>query len=357
MGIETITRAAKQFYEELYLQQTERQLFYTLFNMLDESTAAGFMIDKLTGSPYAVTYRAKNGESHVRQYAPGSGLLIEPPIASEKTPLSEELLDRVVAGVDASSGFGNNEAALINQIVREHVAAMNMTKNKQALDVLKTGTFPANGPGGVDIEEGIDLSRAGANSLTYDFTVGSATMTIALSEAVEQLRSKGTPLDNMVCVMGSDWITKYNSDTAIAGYMDNNSANQIVASQMAPSELLNTEGLYVMGQYRGPGMVAPLWICQYAPPTSYVKDLGAASEPYVSDNAAIFFSLSDVRYRVNRGVNVIGENGKRMREVGDLVIDRFADNDPVTEYVRSNTRHCFVPANIDHTAVSVGTFS
>ena len=148
MGIETITRAAKKFYEELYLQQTEKQLFYTMFDVLDESTTAGFLLDSLTGSPYAVTYRNKDGQSHVRQYSPGSGQLIEPPIASEKTPLSEELLDKVVAGVDATAGFGSNEAALVNQIVRQHVSAMNMTKNKQALDVLKNGVFYAKGPGG-----------------------------------------------------------------------------------------------------------------------------------------------------------------------------------------------------------------
>lgn len=355
MGFELVTRAAKRIYDEKYLLDTNRQFFSKIFNVLDESTTASFMLDKLIGAPYAVTYRAKNGQSHVRPYTPGTGLQIEPPVASEKTPLTEELLDKLAAGVDVTSGFGANELAQVNEIVRDHISAHHMTKNKQALDVLRTGIFPANGPGGVDIGQKINLGRAAANSITADLT--SISMTAALAAGIAQLHSKGTPLDNLVCVMGSSWLSDYGSDSDINGNKDNNSANLTLRTEMIPPELMGIEGLFIKAQYNGGDMLAPLFICSYAPPTAYVKDKGKTAEPFVPANAAIFFSLSDIRYRVNRGVNVIDGSGKRAREVGDLVIDRFSENDPVAEYIRSSTRHCLVPANINHTLVSVGTFS
>jgi len=102
-------------------------------------------------------------------------------------------------------------------------------------------------------------------------------------------------------------------------------------------------------------MIAPLWVCGYAPPVAYVSDLGETAAPYIGVNDAVFFSLTDQRFKVNRGVNIIDGNGARAREVGDLVVDRFTDNDPVTEYLRSQSRHVFVPGNINHTVKTTGS--
>ena len=351
-----LTRAAKQYFEQVYFQQTERQLFNRLFNVVDESTDSNFILDKYTGNPYALTYRQKDGQSRVAQYAPGSGILIDVPIASRKTPITEELLDRVAAGIEAIGGFGINEAQMVNQIVRDHVAGLNMTKNKQALDVFADGKFYAKGPAGADIGLDISFWRNASNDMTYDFTTGGASMSKALQEAQDYLRTKSTPLSNMVCIMGASWLSKYGSDTSIQAYTATSTQGNVLIQQLMPPELIGIDGLHVVGQYRAPGMVAPMWICAYAPPVAYIKDEGEAAGKYVADTQALFFALDDVRYKVNRGVNVLDENGKRVRAVGDLVIDRFSDNDPVVEYLRTSTRHCFVPGNPDHTAKSTGTF-
>lgn len=353
MGIEVLTRAAKRFYEELYFQQTERQLFARLFGVLDESTEAAFLLDKLIGAPYAVTYRDKNGESHVRKYSPGSGNLIEPPIASEKTPLTEELLDKIVAGVEANGGFGTNEANLVNGIIRQHVSAMNMLKNWQAMQVFVAGQFYAKGPGGSNIGLDIDFSRAVGNALTADFSA--VTISEALAAAVNKLRDNGTNLGDIVAILGTDWQNEFGINTDVKSYMQNNNAATLVEANMMPQELLDTDGLYVIARFRGPGMISSVWLCGYAPPVQFVKDEGETAEAYIDSTKAVFFSLSDIRYRVNRGVNIVDDSGKRMRAVGDLVIDRFSENDPVTEYLRSSTRHVLVPGNINHSVVTTGS--
>jgi hypothetical protein len=354
--MDTILRTAKKFIEVQYFQATEAQLYNKLFNVADESTDAAFMLDKLVGSPFAMTYRAKDAQARTVQYAPGSGVLIEPPIGSIKTPITEDLLDKIAVGVETLGGFGVNEAQIINQIIRQHVAQVNMLKNKQALDVLADGKFYAFGPGGVTIGQDIDFSRNAALNQTYDFT-GAGTLTGALAQVQTTMRGYGMPLAGMVAILGSSWQTEYTTDTTIQAYMANNQSNLLQVSNMTPPELLGAEGLVILGQYRGPGMIAPVWLTAYAPAISYVKDEGETAEDYVAATEAIFFSLSDVRYKVNRGVSVLDEFGNRTREAGDIIVDKFTDNDPVTEFIRTSSRHCFVPALVNHTGKCTGKFS
>jgi hypothetical protein len=69
------------------------------------------------------------------------------------------------------------------------------------------------------------------------------------------------------------------------------------------------------------------------------------------------FSSGDKRYRVFGGVDALSDNGKAIRVSGaEIVFDSFNTFDPVTELVRSQTRFCLVPANINHVARSTGTF-
>ena len=352
-----ITRTAKRYYEEVYLQNIGAQFFNKIFGIPDESTTAAFTLDKFTSSPFALTYRQKDGQSRVTQYTAGSSTTVEPPIASRKTPLSEDILDSVAAGVEADGGYGPNEAQQVNQILRDHVGGLNMLKNKQAIDVLQYGYFYALGPEGADVGLNITFGRDAGNSLTYDFTDAAATITAAFVEAQAQMIAMGTPYQDQVVVLGSDWQTEFTTDATVLAFMQNNAMNQLMVAQMAPPELLGIEGLFVLGQYRSAGMLAPLWVTAYAPPIAYVKDEGETSEPYVPTTNAIFFSLADTRYKINRGVNALDDMGQRVRLVGDLVIDRYSENDPVTEFIRTSTRHCFVPANIDHTVYTVGTFT
>lgn len=355
--MDTILRTAKQYIEQFYFQATEAQLFNRLFNVSDESTDAGFVLDKLVGSPYAVTYRAKDAQARVMQYSSGSGVLIEPPIASVKTPITEDLLDKVQAGVEATGGFGRNEAQIVNGIVRQHVSAINMLKNKQALDVLADGVFYALGPVGQDVAQSINFYRNSALNMTYDFTGDGATLTLALTQAQTTLIEYGMPMDSNVCIMGASWISTFSTDTAIQAYTLANQSNVLLTQQMMPQSLLGIEGLQILGQYRGAGMIAPILLCAYQPPIAYVKDEGQTAEAYIAADEAIFFNLSDIRYKVNRGIVALDEMGQRVRAVGDIVTDRFNENDPVVTYLRSATRHCFVPGLVNRTGKMTGTFS
>jgi len=353
--MDILTRTAKKYYEELFLQGG-KQIFSTLFPTNDESTDSAFSLDTLIAEPYGIAYRDRDTQSALRPYDPGVGQVIDVPRASEKTPISESLLDKVAVGVNETAGFGANEAKIVGDIVRQHIAAHNMTKNKQALDVIESGVFTAKGVGGVDLGLSIDFARKSSLNMTYDFTANGATFSEAITNQQEELRANGTPLSNLVMMLGQNWLSAYSEDEEAQRFAQNNALNQLVVNPMTPQLLSGTQGLYVVGQLRSKKMLAPVWLTSYSPGISYRAHKGASPVDFMPANKAFMFSMDDTRWHVKRGILVKDDSGRVNRVVGDLVLDKFSDNDPVTTFLRSATRHVFIPANINHTSASTGTF-
>jgi len=71
----------------------------------------------------------------------------------------------------------------------------------------------------------------------------------------------------------------------------------------------------------------------------------------------IMFSLNSTRYKVQRGVDVLGIDGRSTRAVGDVVFDEYTDKDPIVTYIRSQARYAFIPAMVNHTARQTGMFT
>lgn len=354
MGIETLTRGAKRSYEEWKAQEANG-IENLLFPILDEDTSSAFMLDRYIESPYGVIYRDRDNQSHVRPYEPGTGYIYDIPRASEKTRIGEELKDAAITGLNSTDSQAVHIRKLMDDVVKHHVSGHNITKRKQAIDVIVDGEFNANGAGGTDLNLGIDYSRAAGNEITADFT--SISQPTALKALQDVLVAQGCPQDNMVALMGSTWLADFMTDSDVLAYLDANSANQLLEMQMMPPELRNTKGVKVVAIYRAPGMIAPIYVCSYSPGYSYVGYNGASSSAWVTATKCAMFSLDSPRYRVNRGVDVINEAGKIQRAVGDVVFDTFSDDDPPADWMRSTTRHLYVPGNVNHTAVSTGTFS
>lgn len=355
MGIETITRAAKKSYEKYFALQANG-VDKTIFSIPDEDTSAAFMLDRFVQTPAGIVYRDANNASHVRPYSPGTGYVYEVPRASEKTPIGEDLRDAAATGVDPTSPQAVHVRKIMDDIIRDHVSGHNMTKWKQALDVLVDGYFYAKGSTGTDIGLDINFSRAVANVMTHDFT-GADTQPIAFKEMQDQLVEQGCPTTNMVMLAGASWITDIFADSEVIAFMDSNAANMLLRTEMMPPQLRNAHGLTVLGVYRAPGMLAPVYICTFAPGSSYYAYKGASAAAWVAATKAVMFSLDSPMYRVLRGVDALTDNGVVTRQVADIVFDTFHENDPITDFVRSQSRHCFVPADINHTCVSTGTFS
>jgi hypothetical protein len=353
MGLELITRSIKRSYEERKLI-AQNGIDKLLFPELDEDTSAGFLLDTYVSSPYGVAYRDLANPSVIRRFVNGSGQKIVPPIASEKTPIDEELLDQIISGGEATEAQATRVARMIDRIVGDHIEGHNMTRWKQALDVLRTGNFYAYDSGGNSLGLDIDFSREAGNSLTYDFTTGN--MVEALEALDAKMSSKNTPASRRVVVMGATWLNNFGSNTTILTERRANDSNVRVEAQMEAPELFGTMGLVLVSRVRVGAMVHPVYVCTFQPGTSYVGYKGATATAWVPDAEALAFSLDDRRYRINRGVNALDEMGGRIRVAGDLVVDRYVENDPVTEFVRSQTRHCYVPANVNHTFKSTGTF-
>ena len=354
-----ILSTLKEFYSEInnQLMAGKKGIDQFLFGTDNRSMAAEFNIDRLIVAPHGIAFRHPDTQSVVREYQPGKGIFYDIPHASEKTPISESLKDSIVAG-GSQTGFAENNARLISDIVTQHSVAHVTTRWKYAIDTLRTGKFTPLGQQGKDIGLEIDFKRDGSLDVTYNFTAADATIDKALGALIDAYRAKGGNPQNVCVIMGEDWLSTLEEDTDVMERMKANAANVILQMNMMPPELQNTQGLYLVGQYRVPGKLFPIWICGYSPQDQFTPYKGASAESFFPSDEAVIFSIGEKRYRVFGGIDALSDSGKAVRLAGaEIIFDTFNSSDPVTEYIRSQTRLCFVPGNVDHTARSTGTFA
>ena len=100
-------------------------------------------------------------------------------------------------------------------------------------------------------------------------------------------------------------------------------------------------------------------IASFSSRLPYVPYKGAAAAPYLPDDEAILFSTSDSmdRYRVFRAVEAYTDSYNSAMFAGEIIFDGYKEDDPITEFVRAQTRMCMVPADINKTARIKGTFA
>jgi hypothetical protein len=358
MSLDKFTRTAAAYYAERgnILEGGKLGIDRFLFNVDDIDTAADFRLDQLIVNPHGVAFRHRDEQSHVREYEAGSGEVYEVPHVSEKTPISERLRDAVVAGIESTAGMGIHEQRRITQIIDQHSAAHTATRWKLALDTIRTGIFSPLGLNGNSIGLEIDFGRDASLSITYDFTAVGATIDAALKELYDAyIAMGGNPME--VCIIaGSQWIQKFQSDEDVLERMKANTANILVRQSLMPPELRNTQGLYLVADYLIPGTLQPIYLCGFQPRNKFVAYPGATAEDFMPTDEAVIFSVQDPRFRVFRGVDALTAGGAKVRTAGEIVFDSFVSQDPVTEYLRSQTRFAVVPGNIDRTGRSVGTF-
>lgn len=351
MGIDTLLRTGKILYEKKYLKGS-KQLFQAIFKNEDSDTSASVLLDEYIESEYAVAYRDKDNQAHLRNYSPGSGTLYEVPVASEKTVIDEALRDEAVEGVGVTAGFGTAQMRKTDKIIGGHDLAHKMTKNKQAIDMLRTGVFYAKGINATDIGKNEDFARDAGNELTANFS--SVSIDVALTAINAQLDAQGCPDGNRAVILGQSWRTELQTDTSVLTKMQANTANVLVEQTINPPIWNGIEGLRWIGRYLPAGSLSPLDLFGYNPGFPYKEKRGATGEPWIPANEAVAWSFDSPTWRVYRGVDVVN-NGSIERAVGEVVFDDFVSNDPVAENLRSTTRHIFLFGNINHTVRSTGS--
>jgi hypothetical protein len=357
MSKDLITRTLTRLYEERHMaNENGRPIQDLLFSNMDEDLSAAFRLDRYISSPYGISYRNPTNQAIIRQFNPGTTALIEVPRASEKTPFDEELRDAVAVGSEPTDSQAAQITKNLNQTLMDHEEAYNMTKAKQALDVVRTGIFNAKGAKGASLGLDYDHTRDTNNNLTYDFTAGGATMNEALVNISNYHDSKGTPKDNRYVIMGDSWLSQYGSDSGIIEIMKANAVNQILEQQRFAEKFGEVNGLYVVAHYKPVGALAPLWILGYEPGVSYVPYKGASAEAWVPTAECLSGSLNDRTWNIKRGVDYLDDNGRVQRGVGEMIVDSYSEKDPITTFVRSQSRHIYIYGNIDHTLKVTGTF-
>lgn len=351
MSVETLLRTGRILYEEKFLKGGT-QLFQSIFKTPDSDTSASVLLDEYIESEYAVAYRDKNNQAHVRNYSPGSGTLYEVPVASEKTIIDEKLRDEAVEGVDVTAGFDTSQMRKTDKIIGGHSLAHTMTKNKQAIDMLRTGIFYAKGIGATDIGKNENFARAAGNNLTADFAA--VTIDEALTAINTQLDAQGCPDSNRAVLLGSSWRTELQKNSAVLTKMQANTANVLVEQTINPPIWNGVEGLRWIGRYLPAGSLTPLDLFGYNPGFLYKASRGAVGEAWIPADECVAWSFDAPSWRIYRGVDVVND-GMIERAVGEVVFDDFVSNDPVAENLRSTTRHLFLFGNINHTARSTGS--
>lgn len=358
-SLDKFLRTTKRLYEEIKneLGAGQKGIDKLLFPIVDADTNANFALDRYVVEPYGIVFRNPNEQSHVRPYVAGTGNIYEVPRASEKTPISESLRDAVVAGIESTVSQNQHEVKLMSDIIRDHTVGHEITRWKLALDVMRTGKYSPLGIQGNDINLEIDFSRAGACDITYDFTAAGATMDKALKAMHDVLDTYGTSKSNRVVIFGSDWLNQFETDSGVEDRMIANTSNILIEQNMTPPLLQNVKGLYVAGRYRAAGVITPLWILSFSPEGQYIAYKGATAADFMPSDEAIMFSLDTPRYSIYRGIDALDSSGRKIRTVGEIIFDTYNENDPVTEFLRSQTRVAMIPASVNKTVRSTGTFS
>ena len=357
--LEQFLRTSKVLYERMANEITggKKGIDKFLFPTMDIDDGKNFTLDSIITNPHGIVFRGTSEQSVVRPYEAGSGEIYTPPRASEKTPITEDLRDSVVAGFEATAGFAGKHAKMLSRIFRNHIVAHNVTKWWLALETMRTGNFSPYGINGNDIDLAIDFSRNAACDITYDFTASGATIDAALKDMYDAYRTQEGPKPNLAIIMGSDWQAELEGDSDVLEKMRANTANVLIQQNLMPPEINNTYGLHLLGRYRPAGVIVPIWLLAFEPDAQFVQYKGATATDFMPSDEALMFNIDSSRFSVYRGVDVLEGSGKAKRTSGEIVLDSFTSEDPVTEYIRSQTRFAFIPAEIDHTIRSTGTFS
>lgn len=355
------SRGAILKYEELKGQVPSDQIGIDdfLFPQKDESLSSDVRLDKRIRNPYSIAYRNKDNQSQVRHYQNGTGEVFTVPRASVKTPITEEMEDSLVWGMEGNSRYAENYNKLTEEIVRDHVSDHNITKWKQSIDEMRTGIFTANGLEGTNIGLGFDFQRSASNNTTYDFTAAGATFDEFLAEQHAVLDAKGTPKAGRVLLCGQNFLNNFSTDSNVREFLNSNTPNVLLSQDMNVPLFQRVVHLFHSATYRAPNTVSPVSILSFNPDTPYVAYEGATPEDYVPDNEAIMFvaGTNVQRWKVLRGVKVKTSATQSERMVGEVVFDSYTSDDPVGDFLRSQTRHFYLPGNIDHTLRCTGTFS
>jgi len=356
----TILSTLKEFYKEVRngLMPGKSGIDKFFFSTDDRSTEANFNLDKLVYTPHGISFRHPNTGSVVREYTPGTGEFFSIPHASEKTPITESMRDQIVVGA-TGSGFTESAARRIMQIMEEHTIAHESTRWKYAIDVMRTGKFSPLGQNGADIGGlEIDFDRDATLDITADFTDTDVTFDVAMKALYVAYRAKNGPTAGISVLMGTDWLNSMQTDDDVLTRMQANAANVLIRQNMNPPEFNSIQGLKFIGEYLVPGTLTSIQFFGYEPDDQFTAYKGATAADFFPSDEALMFSTTDKRYRVFGGIDALTDAGRAVRLTGtEVVFDTFGTPDPVAENIRSQTRYALIPANVDHTARSTGTFT
>lgn len=354
--LDQFLRTTKRFYKELKHRKDQGKIgIDQLICPIDDiSTQSTFSLDRFIQNIHGVVFRHPDSGSVVRPYEAGTGDVYSVQHISEKTPISEQLRDAVITGIESLASYSEHNMKLLTDIMEQHMAGHRATRWKLAIDLIRTGKFSPTGPSGVDLGFEIDFSRDGSLDLTADF--GSVDIDTALKAVYDELADNGVNRDNLTFILGASWMSQLENDSDVLTKMQANAANEVISLNRMPEAFKNTQHLYLVGTYRIPGTVTSVNLCGYSPDSKYEAYKGASEVNFLPDDEMIAFSYNSPRYRVFRGIDALNDAQKAVRVAGEVVFDNYTEKDPVTEFLRSQARFAFIPGNVNHTARSTGTF-
>lgn len=355
MAIQLVTQAVNKEFDKAKVLDGEKQLPSFLFPIVKGSTAAGVNMQALTVNGFAVASHTRDGRSQVVTYNPGSEEQYVPEVGGRMTPITPSMRDQAIVGLPADSPQKAIALERAAQIMEEHKVGFKMTKIHQALEVYLSGTETYIDEVG-DAVHVVDFARSSSlTDVAVDFT--SVAMDAALKTGIDLLEAQSADMDGLYAIMGSSWLTEYQTDSIVKAKMLNNAQNVLVESQRVIKEVEGIKGLRFIGRYQPDGTSVWIDILAYSPGTKYYATNGAGGADFMPAAKMIMASRNTKAYTFNRGFEVYNDDGKLITVYGDMAFDSVTDKMARTEFICSHHRVLYAVSNINHTLSMEGTFA
>ena len=331
---------------DYYAQQFGMPLYKYLYRRnivgMEKRITADFIQREFVGS--AVSY-GDNETAPVAAPTITKEIDFTPSRVGMQMALDEFLYYLEAPGVARSASYDTHVTAMMMRMVRTMMHTIDSTKNRMALELIASGKFIGRNSSG-EIEDEYNFKRAAANAFDYDFNGQGASFSGAVSKLYGVLTDSGADVNNLVIMMGKQWVAKMAEDAELMA--NARSSQWMNLANFAPSTE-GVDGLRNQGGIKPVGTAAFINVFSYTPSVSY-RDLAGNTKPYIDADKLLMFPVGDPSaFRCNMGFNTINRDGMIVRSNADMSLDVRVDRNYIVEFLRAQCRPFFAWSDINFT--------
>lgn len=342
----TLTSTLGFFYKESHpILRSFLSVFFPNFFVTEQTQ---IQVDRFTKGRTRAFYRPLGGSANLMSFTNGTSIMYQPPAIGLKTPISEELAQSVTVGISANNSQNEHTLGKIAMIQDEQSNKIMTEIVLQACEVLRTGAFTAktedNQPVGT-----FDFTRD--SSLSFSYHVGNKGGFIWLQEMWTKLLAKRCPSQRLVVLVGRSFMSALIKDAEFQKYV--NTINFVTTNPaQGGGAFQGSEVLSTVVNIMIPGTAVYCNLISF----EATYDVAGTETPFIPDDEAVMTSLISPRTTAFAGITIADVASGNLRTYsGEMVSDKFVQNDPDGIYIRTQSRPLLIPGNINHVCRVIGT--